>query len=69
MITSCNLVYSAPCPPDPLDDVPSADSLRAVIREYVCRTEVLRQLLRVALRRERLGLVLDAPRTREEVRS
>src|SRR3569623_640085 len=46
----------APFPPDPIDEVPSPTALRAVIREYVCRTEVLRHLLRVAVHRERLGM-------------
>jgi len=61
--------HPPPIPPDPSDDVPSADSLRIVIREYVRRVEVLRHLLRVSLRRERLGLASADSRTRTEVRS
>jgi hypothetical protein len=39
--------------PDPLAGVPSPEVIRALISEQVRRTELLRHLLRVALRRER----------------
>lgn len=55
MTTSAG-VSLPPKSPDPIDDVPSPDAIRVVICEYVRRVEVLRHLLRVALRRERLGL-------------
>lgn len=56
-------------PVDPIDVVPSPETLRCVIREYVHRVEVLRHLLRVALRRERLALFPQGPKTRKAVRT
>jgi hypothetical protein len=41
-------------PIDPLAGVPDPDTLRTLIREQVRRTELLRHLLRIAIRRERL---------------
>ncbi|VTT99018.1 unnamed protein product [Gemmataceae bacterium] len=41
--------------PDPIDNVPDPETLRRTIAAAVRRTELLRQLLRLSIRRERLG--------------
>lgn len=71
MSTSSGAVLLPP-PPDPIDNLPAVDVIRDVIREHVRRTEILRHLLRVALRRDRLGLPsapMPTARVRKAVRA
>lgn len=42
------------CPADPLDTVPDPTALRTMIAEHVRKADLLRQLLRLSIRRERL---------------